>query len=107
MNQHNGSTATNGGVFVLFGYKCTTFPRYLCALSHLDIYTHWVYNKYIKNRTTTPNKTEDHTMTKAERNAMNAYKKDLIAQGVDKETAATMAKVFIEYGIIKPVVNGN
>jgi hypothetical protein len=46
-------------------------------------------------------------MTKAERKAMNAYKKDLIAQGIDKETAATMAKVFVEYGIIKPVVNGN
>ena len=30
-------------------------------------------------------------MTKAERNAINAYKKDLIAQGVDKEIAATMA----------------
>lgn len=46
-------------------------------------------------------------MTKAERNAMNAYKKDLIAQGVDKVTAETMAKVFVEYGIIAPVVNGN
>lgn len=56
---------------------------------------------------TTPKQMEEHKMTKAERNAMNAYKKDLIAQGVDKETAATMAKVFVEYGIIKPVVNGN
>lgn len=46
-------------------------------------------------------------MTKAERTAMKAYKKDLIAQGVDKETAAVMAKTFLEYGIIKPVVNGN
>ena len=46
-------------------------------------------------------------MTKAERNAMNAYKKDLIAQGVDKMTAEIMAKVFLEYEIIKPVVNGN
>mgnify|MGYP001851357673 CR=1 FL=1 len=46
-------------------------------------------------------------MTKAEKAAMNAYKKDLIAQGVDSETAAVMAKTFLEYGIIKPVVNGN
>ena len=46
-------------------------------------------------------------MTKAERNAINAYKKDLIAQGVDKEMAATMAKVFFECGLIKVVVNGN
>ena len=46
-------------------------------------------------------------MTKAERAAMNAYKKDLISQGVDIETAAVMAKTFFEYGIIKPVVNGN
>lgn len=46
-------------------------------------------------------------MTKAQKNAMNAYKKDLIAQGVDKETAAIMAKVFVEYGIINPVVDGN
>lgn len=36
-----------------------------------------------------------------------AYKEDLIKQGVDKETAETMASVFLEYGIIKPVVNGN
>lgn len=46
-------------------------------------------------------------MTKSERAAMNAYKKDLIAQGIDKETASVMAKTFLEYGIIKPVVNGN
>lgn len=46
-------------------------------------------------------------MTKAERTAMNAYKKDLIAQGVDKEIAEIMAKTFVEYGIVKPVVNGN
>lgn len=44
-------------------------------------------------------------MTKAERKAINAYKKDLIAQGVDKLTADVMAKTFVEYGIIKPVVN--
>ena len=46
-------------------------------------------------------------MTKAERTAMNAYKKELISQGVDKETASTMAKIFVEYSIVKPVVNGN
>lgn len=46
-------------------------------------------------------------MTKAERIAREAYKKDLIKQGIDKEVAEVMAKVFTEYEIIKPVVNGN
>lgn len=46
-------------------------------------------------------------MTKAEKTAMNAYKKDLIAEGVDKEMAAIIAKAFLEAGLIKPVVNGN
>ena len=46
-------------------------------------------------------------MTKAERRAREAYKKDLIKQGSDKEVAEVMAKVFTEYEIIKPVVNGN
>lgn len=44
-------------------------------------------------------------MTRAEREAKKAYKNDLIKQGIDKELAETMAKVFIEYEIIKPVVN--
>lgn len=44
-------------------------------------------------------------MTKAEREAKKAYKEDLIRSGVDKETAETMAKVFTEYGIVRPVVN--
>ena len=46
-------------------------------------------------------------MTKAEREAKKAYKAELIAQGVDKNLAETMAKTFFEYGIIKSVVNGN
>lgn len=46
-------------------------------------------------------------MTKAEREAKKAYKAELIAQGVDKNLAETMSKTFLEYGIIKPVVNGN
>ena len=46
-------------------------------------------------------------MTKAERNAINARIKDLVEQGIDKELAKVMAKVDLEYGIIKPVVNGN
>lgn len=45
-------------------------------------------------------------MTKAERTAKEAYKKNLIAQGIDKELAEVMAKVFTDYEIIKPVVNG-
>ena len=46
-------------------------------------------------------------MTKAERTAKEAYKKDLIKQGIDKEVAEAMSKVFTEYEIIKPVINGN
>lgn len=44
-------------------------------------------------------------MTKGQIEAKRTYKKDLIKQGIDKETAEVMARVFIEYGIIKPVVN--
>lgn len=36
--------------------------------------------------------------------AYEARVKDLMKQGVDKETAKVMAKVELEYGIIKPVV---
>lgn len=46
-------------------------------------------------------------MTKAEREAKKAYKAELIAQGIDKDLAETMAKTFLEYGLITPVVNGN
>lgn len=46
-------------------------------------------------------------MTKAERRAREAYKKDLIKRGLDKEVAEVMANVFTKYEIIKPVVNGN
>ena len=44
-------------------------------------------------------------MTKAEREAKKAYKADLIKQGIDREIAEAMAKAFLEYGLIKPVVN--
>lgn len=44
-------------------------------------------------------------LTKAEREAKKAYKKELIEQGVDKDVAETMAQVFVEYGIVRPVVN--
>ena len=43
---------------------------------------------------------EDTKMKKA----YEARVKDLMKQGVDKETAKVMAKVELEYGIIKPVV---
>ena len=46
-------------------------------------------------------------MTKAERTAYNALVKDMVAAGVDKEMAKVMAKVEIEYGIVKPVVADN
>ena len=44
-------------------------------------------------------------MTRAEREAKQAYEKDLIKEGIDKEIAEVMAKVFTEYEIIIPVVN--
>lgn len=44
-------------------------------------------------------------MTKGQREAKRMYKQDLIKQGIDKEMAETMAKVFVEYGIVKPVVD--
>lgn len=43
-------------------------------------------------------------MTTAEKKAKKSYEQDLIKQGVDKETEEVMAMVFVEYGIIKPVV---
>ncbi|MCB5385884.1 MULTISPECIES: hypothetical protein [Clostridia] len=46
-------------------------------------------------------------MTVAEKRAKKAYKEDLIKQGIDKELAEIMAKTFIEYQIVRPVVNGN
>ena len=46
-------------------------------------------------------------MTVAEKRAKKAYKEDLIKQGIDKELAEIMAKTFVDYEIVKPVVNGN
>ena len=46
-------------------------------------------------------------MTVAEKRATKAYKEDLIKQGIDKELAEIMAKTFVEYQIVRPVVNGN
>lgn len=44
-------------------------------------------------------------MTKAERKAIEARTKDLIKAGVEKELAKVMAKVELETGLIKVVVN--
>lgn len=46
-------------------------------------------------------------MTVAEKRAKKAYEEDLIKQGIDKELAEIMAKTFVEYQIVRPVVNGN
>lgn len=46
-------------------------------------------------------------MTVAEKRAKKAYKENLIKQGIDKELAEIMAKTFVEYQIVRPVVNGN
>jgi len=43
-------------------------------------------------------------MTKAERKVFNERVKEMVAQGVDKEMAKILARVEVEYGIIKPVV---
>lgn len=44
-------------------------------------------------------------MTKAERDAIKARIKDLVNEGIDKELAEVMAKVEVEYELIRPVVN--
>ncbi len=44
-------------------------------------------------------------MTKAEKKAIEARTADLMKAGVDKETAKVMAKVELECGLIKVVVN--
>ena len=44
-------------------------------------------------------------MTKAERKAIDARTKDLIKAGVEKELAKVMAKVELEMGLVKVVVN--
>ena len=46
-------------------------------------------------------------MTVAEKRAKKAYKEDLIKQGIDKDLDEIMAKTFVEYQIVRPVVNGN
>lgn len=46
-------------------------------------------------------------MTKAERVAIKARTEELIKEGVEKEVAKVMAKVELEYGIIKVVVQYN
>ena len=46
-------------------------------------------------------------MTKEERNAINAWKKDLIANGVNEEMVAIVVKVFFESGLLNPVVDEN
>ena len=59
----------------------------------------------IRNREHTTR--EDKNMTQAEQRAIRAREKDLMAQGVEKEIAKVMAKVELETGLIKVVVNGN
>lgn len=44
-------------------------------------------------------------MTRVEREAMKAYERDLVKQGIDKQVAEVMAKSFVEAEIIRPVVN--
>ena len=46
-------------------------------------------------------------MTTAERKAIISRTNELIKEGIDKETAKVMAKVELECGIIKVVVNYN
>ena len=45
-------------------------------------------------------------MTPAEKRAIKARTNELIAQGIDKTLAQVMAKVELDHGIIKVVVNG-
>ena len=49
---------------------------------------------------------KEEIMTTAEKKAFQKRRQDLIKQGIDKDLASLMAKIDIEYGIIKPVVEG-
>lgn len=62
-----------------------------------------MYNLTIKKGSTKGEK----TMTKAERTAIKARTRDLINQGIEKELAQVMAKVELETGLIKVVVQSN
>lgn len=44
-------------------------------------------------------------MTKAEKKALEARVKDLVAEGIEKELAKVMAKAELDCFLIKPVVN--
>lgn len=44
-------------------------------------------------------------MTKAEKKALEARVKDLVAEGIEKELAEVMAKAELDCFLIKPVVN--
>ena len=46
-------------------------------------------------------------MSKAEKEAYKAFLKDLLKQDVDLETAKVIAKTFVEYKLIKPIVYSN
>lgn len=46
-------------------------------------------------------------MTKAEKAAIKARTNELIKEGIEKELAKVMAKVELETGLIKVVVNYN
>ena len=46
-------------------------------------------------------------MTEVERNAINARKKEMIANGASKEFADIIAKVFFESGLLSPVLDDN
>ena len=46
-------------------------------------------------------------MTKAEKIAINARTEELVKEGVEKELAKVMAKVELETGLIRVVVNYN
>lgn len=56
---------------------------------------------------TKSNKQEVLDMTKAEKKAIESRMQELIAQGIDKELAKVMAKVELETGLIRVVVNYN
>lgn len=66
-----------------------------------------IYLYYQIKKGTPPRAQGKKDMTKAERKAIDARTKDLIKAGVEKELAKVMAKVELETGLIKVVVNYN
>lgn len=72
-----------------------------------DVYKNPLNYDNIKIYIVVPDDPYDASIYGAFRDKRKAYKENLISQGIDKDLAEIMAKTFVDYEIVKPVVNGN